>query len=157
MENKYIIEESHKYPGCFNIYLKTTGERVYYFAGQKNNIKLAEEWIRKNNIKLEIGQTIYYFDQNYRIYDKKISHGPIYSKHFRPLVIEKETDKEYILDFGTINKKSNKLKWAGTHKYYTEQGKNDKIFMHENQWKIAEKIKSVNIDKLKKIKEILDN
>lgn len=46
---KYIIEESEKYEGCYNIYDKITGTRVHYFAEvDGKNKQLAEEWVKRN-------------------------------------------------------------------------------------------------------------
>lgn len=56
MKNKqieqYIIEESDKYKGCFNIYEKESGNRVAYFASNnsKKNYNNAVNWVEQNSI-----------------------------------------------------------------------------------------------------------
>ena len=45
---KYEIEESHKYPGCFNVY-DEKGNRICYFAeDDKLNKERAIKWIKSN-------------------------------------------------------------------------------------------------------------
>jgi len=45
--SEYIIEESHKYKGCYNIYDKYCNNRVKYFAeNDDKNYKRAVEWIK---------------------------------------------------------------------------------------------------------------
>ena len=86
--------------------------------------------------------------------------NPIYSEHYRPMVIESENEKEYILDIGTMNKRSNKFKlnWdKDTRPYYTEQEKQDGIYINDTKYKIAEKVeKFMDANKLKAIEKILN-
>ena len=110
---------------------------------------------------MKINDTIYYFDGNYRIYeiDGVKQNSPVYEKHFRPLTVVGETDKEWILNYGTINKRSNLLKFRGNDRraYYTEQDKLDDIYVHENGYKIARLVDRLkDAKKLKQIENILN-
>ena len=104
-------------------------------------------------------QIIYYFDDTSRVYGKDRG-APIYEKHFRPIKIVEENDKEYICDYGVINKRSNLLTLGrgSKVKYYTEQEKNDDVYINNNRYKISQKImqeKNANI--LRKIDDIFNH
>lgn len=44
---RFVIEESEKYPGCYNIYNKS-GSRVHYFAeNDDRNYERAVKWVNK--------------------------------------------------------------------------------------------------------------
>jgi hypothetical protein len=111
---------------------------------------------------MKINDIIYYFDENYRVYeiDGVRQNSPVYEKHFRPLVVINETSKEWILDWGTINKRSNLLKLRNNNSritYYTEQDKLDDIYIHENGYKISKTVdRCKDAKKLKLIENILN-
>jgi hypothetical protein len=111
---------------------------------------------------MKINDTIYYFDGNCRIYeiDGVKQNSPVYEKHFRPLTVVGETDKEWLLSRGVINKRSNLLKFDRDNNrrtYYTEQDKLDDIYVHENGYKIARLVdKLKDAKKLKQIENILN-
>lgn len=112
-----------------------------------------------NKIKLKIGDKIYYFNQNYRVYSKDNKGECIYNEHFRPLYITNENEKEYIVDENyTINKRSNLLiMYKEKTNYYTEQEKKDNVFIKENAYKLSQIVRDIDsAEKLKKIKEILE-
>lgn len=51
--SEFIIEESHKYPGCFNIY-GAFGRRVHYFAEvDDKNEERAKEWVAARTKQVE--------------------------------------------------------------------------------------------------------
>lgn len=105
--------------------------------------------------KLKIGQTIYYFDGNHRIYAKNKSR-PIYKKYFIPMKIVGENKKEYIFDYGVINKRSGMLNLRGIKtEIFTEKEKQDNIYINDNAYRISEEIRCLNADKLKEIEKII--
>ena len=58
---------------------------------------------------MTIGDTVYVFDVNRRVYPKDASLGrsPIYREHFRPIRIASETRVSWVLDDGRrVNKKT---------------------------------------------------
>ncbi len=109
--------------------------------------------------KLTIGDIVYYFDGNYRVYEKNgvKKSSPYEEDYYRPLKVVAETEREYILDYGTINKRSNLLTLGKTkHKYFMNKERLDEIYLSENGYKIADKIRYLrDANKLKKIEEIL--
>lgn len=120
----------------------------------------AEKMAIKNKINsLKVGQTVYYFDQNRRVYREDKS-GPIYKEYFRPLEIKDENDKEFILDWGTINKRSGLLRFnrdRGTVRFFTEEEKEDMTYIEDNGYKLADKVRHIkDAGKLKMIAKILD-
>lgn len=50
--------------------------------------------------KFSVGDTVYYFDENRRIYRREdgMSGRPIYREHFRPVVIVDEVAKSWVLN-----------------------------------------------------------
>lgn len=59
-----------------------------------------------------IGQTVYIFDINRRVYPKddkgrSISGGPIWREHWRPEKIESETSRSWVTEFGNRIPKKN--------------------------------------------------
>ena len=105
-------------------------------------------------VKLEIGQKIYSFNINRRVY-KEGQSGAVYADHFQEHTVTGEDDKSYHLDngtFWTVNKRSGLL---CRNQFYTEQQKNDRVWDNDNRWKIIEKIRSVDTETLRKIAELI--
>ena len=120
------------------------------------------EWLKN----LKIGDTVYYFDENHRVYPEKkpgerYSHGaPIYREHFRATKIEGETTKSWITS-GWGNKYSKKEGTRGGDYHgntiYSEQEVEDRIFINENHFKLSEAVmRCQDVEKMRKIKEILE-
>lgn len=84
---------------------------------------------------LGIGSTVWMFDQNRRIYKDNRS-GPIYREYWRPIKITSETTRSWITERG------NKIPKKGEHNGYcfTEQEVNDKSWVEDNRYKIAEAV-----------------
>jgi hypothetical protein len=105
---------------------------------------------------LLIGQKVYTFSENTRYYGEDRS-APIYEKHFTEHTITGENEKEYLVDKGyrKINKRSNLM---DREPYFTLKQKEDRIYIHENKYKISRQIERLNdVDKLKQIDKILNN
>ena len=112
---------------------------------------------------MKINDIIYYFDGNYRVYEKNgiRKNSPYYEEHFRPLTVVSETEKEWVLSSGTINKRSNLLKFERNNNrrnYYTEQDKLDDIYIRENQYNLSRIVNTLkDAKKLKLIEDILND
>ncbi|MCK9599664.1 MAG: hypothetical protein M0R06_11530 [Sphaerochaeta sp.] len=106
---------------------------------------------------LQIGETIYIFDGNFRVYPKD-GGACIYSEHFRPYTIVSETDKEYVCDYGIINKRSGMFKRNPRYKpqhIFTEAQKNDSVFQQAHSYKISEDVRRLDATMLRKVAELI--
>lgn len=106
-----------------------------------------------NNTKL------FYFDHNHRIYEMNgvKKSAPFQEGYYIPLTIVSETDKEYICQYGKIKKKTMQYHWGRQKfKVYTEQQKDDDVYVQENRHIIAEKVRKLPADKLRLVEELLD-
>jgi hypothetical protein len=106
-----------------------------------------------------VGSRLYYFDQNRRVYEmngiKKSS--PFREGYFIPIKVVSETDKEIICEYGTIKKKTMEYHWGRSkYKVYTEQEKNDEVYVQENRHIIAEKVRTLSVEKLRMVEGVLN-
>ncbi len=109
--------------------------------------------------KTAVSSRLYYFDQNRRVYEmngvKKSS--PFHEGYFIPIKVVSETDKEIICEYGTIKKKTMEYH-CGRSKYkvYTEEEKNDEVYVQENRHLIAEKVRTLPAEKLRMVEAVLN-
>lgn len=104
----------------------------------------------------------YYFNQNRRVYEKdgKKSLSPFYEEHFVKINIVDENDKESIDRYGnTINKRSMLYKINSTTRVtiFTEQQKEDNIFVTKEARKLSEMVRKLDANSLRKVEELLIN
>ncbi len=108
---------------------------------------------------------LYTFDLNRRVYEKSPltgygQGGPIYAEHYQRVEITGENEKEYVTSWGTINKKSMKLKSKYGKNYstlYTEAEREADIWRREHRYKITKACEKCNdVDVLKQIAELLE-
>lgn len=102
----------------------------------------------------------YYFDTNNRVYevDGIRQSSPYYEKHFIKIIVIEETDKEYICQYGrTINKRSMlyKIDSSTRKKVFTEQEKEDDIYVNSKSYSFAELVRKSDAETLRKIENIL--
>ena len=102
----------------------------------------------------------YYFDINRRVYEKNgvKSNAPFFEDHFVKITIVAENDREFIDHLKrTINKRSMLFKLGRTTrvKVYTEQEKEDAIYVNSKAHKLAEKVRKADANTLRKIEELL--
>lgn len=105
-------------------------------------------------MKLNIGSTVYEFDEGRRIYPKNDifgSNAPIYSEHFVGSEITSETSRSWINKYGDKIPKGDRSK----SRFYTKEEMDDDIWMESNRHKIIEKLRLIDCDTLKKIAEII--
>ena len=101
---------------------------------------------------------LFYYDINRRVYEmngvKKSS--PYEEGHYVPINIVSETDKEYICEYGTISKRK-MVYTLGRNKMrvITEKQKNDLIYFAENRYKIADRLRGLSADELRRVEAIL--
>lgn len=113
---------------------------------------------------MQIGDKVWIKDENHRIYfdpEGNKLNSPWYRGYFVEYHISGETNQSWIVGNHKVNKK--------TLTYKTEPGKDGILYtseeqieqiswIHQNQYKIADRVKFCNdIDKLKKIEEILNS
>ncbi len=83
---------------------------------------------------------------------------PFYEEHFVKIIILEETEKEDVCQFGrTINKKSRlyKIDNSTRKKIFTEQEKEDDIYVNSKSYKLAEMVKKCDANTLREIERLL--
>lgn len=116
-------------------------------------------YYNKNMSNKKPSDLLYYFDQHHRVYEingvKKSS--PYYEGYFRPIKIVSENDKEMLSDYGIIKKKTMQYHY-GRQKYkvFTQQQKDDEVYVQENRNTIAEKVRALSAEKLRLVEAILN-
>lgn len=108
--------------------------------------------MKKKEYKMKIGDKVWLFDWNRRVYDKNekgLSGEPIYEKHFYEAEITGETSRSWIINGERYSKKT----LLGI---YTDEQKADKIWDHLHRYNIIEKVRQCSIEKLKQISMILN-
>jgi len=85
-----------------------------------------------------IGQTIWIFDINRRVYrePRSMSGSPIYREHWRPVRIDAETSRSWVTQYGE------KIPKKGEHRgvAFTEQEVDDDVWCNSHRSKIADAI-----------------
>jgi hypothetical protein len=118
---------------------------------------------------LKVGDVLWRFDQNCRVYPtdaagKTIPGGPIYSRHFRPVVIIGETRGTWLVgDHGRwkVNKKT--LRTAkdadGWHvQMFTKEQMDDMVYVNDHALPLSEKVRSCrNVMLLKQIAQLFQD
>ena len=102
----------------------------------------------------------YYFDVNRRVYEKDgiKRNSPFYEEHFVKIQILEETDKEYICQYGrTINKRSMlyKINNSTRKKVFTEQEKEDDIYVNSKSHFLAELVRKSDANTLREVERLL--
>jgi hypothetical protein len=114
---------------------------------------------------LKIGDTIYKFDENHRVYrkgpDGRATGGPIYAEYFVPYEIKGETKQSWLTGYMSdikVNKKT--LRSAGQsgfsgHQWFTAESKDAHLWVAEHRRGIERALLSATVDQLKRIAEIV--
>ncbi len=102
---------------------------------------------------------LYYFDQNRRIYElngvKKSS--PFHEGYFIPIEVISENEKEIICKYGVVKKKTMEYHFSRSKfNVFTEQQKNDEVYVQENRHLIAEQVRTLSADKLRMVEAVLN-
>ena len=111
---------------------------------------------------LKIGDTIFRFDGNRRVYrknDRIGGGGPIYSEHFEPLKIVGENKVSWLLEQGwKANKKSlssaKALEYGGRG-FFTAEGMKDDIWRYEHRNKIVRLVDQADPAILRQVAELV--
>lgn len=91
----------------------------------------------------KVGDKVWVFDQNHRVYPKKpngspLGGGPIYREHFREREITGETSRSWVLSSGLkVPKTGGDVRGAV---YMTRQAVEDAVFMNAHRWRIEEAV-----------------
>ena len=110
--------------------------------------------------KTAVMPCFYHFDVNKRVYEKDgvKTNSPIYEEHFVKIQIVEENNKEYVCQFGrTINKKSMlyKIDSSTRKKVFTEQEKEDDIYVSSKVYKLAELVRKSDANTLREVERLL--
>lgn len=83
--------------------------------------------------------------------------SPFHEGHFVPIKVISENEKEIICEYGIIKKKTMEYHFGRSKcKVYTEQEKNDDVYVQENRHIIAEKVRRLPADKLRAVEAVLN-
>jgi hypothetical protein len=111
---------------------------------------------------LHIGDTLYWFDDRRRVYDREKRGGPIYREHFVAYTITGETSRSWLLSEGYSQRKASKkdLSSAGDQEYgnrgfFTAEQMEDDIWTYSHAYKISEIVRRASAVQLRKIAEII--
>ncbi len=107
----------------------------------------------------DVSSRLYYFDQNRRVYEMNgvKKNSPYHEGYFIPIKVVSENDKEIICEYGVIKKKTMEYHFGRTkYKVYTEQQKNDEVYVQENRHIIAEAVRCLSADRLRAVESILN-
>jgi len=112
------------------------------------------------SLKNAVMPCFYHFDVNNRVYevDGVRQSSPYYEKHFTKIVVIEETDKEFICQYGrTINKRSMlyKIDSSTRKKVFTEQEKEDNIYVNSKAHNLAELVRKSDANTLREIERLL--
>lgn len=119
-----------------------------------------------NNLThLKVGDTVWAFDVNRRVYPPKeegdlwARGGPIFEEHFRETKITGETRASWITERGTFAKGDGCQRGVNIAPMtlYSAQGKADAVWMDANHGLIRQKVQNCrDINTLRRIQRLLD-
>ena len=108
---------------------------------------------------LTIGSTLWEFDPNYRVYGSDRG-APIYAEHFRPVTITGETPRSWLVGGSTrpVNKQTLRrvVPGFGHAQYYTDEGKDEAIWAHENRGRLVRAVGFASVAQLRQIAAIFE-
>jgi len=113
-------------------------------------------------MKFQVGQRVWRFDPNCRVYAKGAdgrSHGsPIYAEHFRPLRVSGVEGRSYLISHGESSATSTyKIGIVKAEKdYRTDDEKADALWMDANRLRVMDAVRRVSVTTLRKIAALLD-
>lgn len=106
---------------------------------------------------MQIGDTLYHFDINRRIYTKpergsgRVWGEIIYAEHFRPLKIVGETRQSWVLEYNHKVKKADPRKGG----YYTAAQMADNLWVHDHKHKLRDLLDRATAEQLREIAKVL--
>ncbi len=101
---------------------------------------------------LQIGSTVWKFDQNYRVYNDG-EPGPVYREHFRPHKIIDETSRSWVLD-NYKRTKVNKKSLAGVYVFQEEI--DQQCWIKDNLYRIVTAVRQCRkYDTLRQVEAIV--
>lgn len=107
---------------------------------------------------LKVGDVLYNFDGNRRTYQKGISGGPIYEKHFEAVKIVGETKQSWVMDrYATkVNKKTlaSAMQFADRG-YFTRSAMEADIWSYCHRHKIIREVERATLEQLQEIARII--
>lgn len=107
---------------------------------------------------LRVGDILYNFDGNRRVYADGMRGGPIYEKHFAQHIIVGETKVSWLVgpSFIKVNKKNltSSCQFADRG-YFTKSGMDADIWFNEHRYKIVRGVERAGLEQLKEIARII--
>lgn len=107
---------------------------------------------------LKVGDSLFNFDGNRRVYRKGGGGAPIYREHFREEEIISETSMSWIVgpQKVKVNKKTleSSMKFADGG-YFTKTGMEDDIWSKDHRYKIVREVERVGAEHLRQIARIV--
>jgi len=110
----------------------------------------------KRQLKFTIGQRVWFFDDNRRIYETDQS-GPIYSRHFVSQFVVGIEGRSYLINSGPVGSWANrKIAFDKAEKcYFTDQERSDDIWKNGHQCKVADLVRRCDLETLKRVAEVI--
>lgn len=134
-----------------NITINHKFKQIQTMNTEENNTQLSQS---------SVMPCFYHFDVNNRVYevDGIIQTSPYYEKYFTKIIVTEETNKEFICQHGrTINKRSMlyKIDSSTRKKVFTEQEKEDDIYVNSKAHKLAELVRRADANTLREVERLL--
>jgi hypothetical protein len=102
---------------------------------------------------VKVGDTVFEFDENRRVYRKGESGPPIWREHWRPVVITGETSKSWL--YGWCGKQ--KIPKSGSGKFcFSVAELDEREWAHENRYRLARAVENADAATLRKIAAIVE-
>jgi hypothetical protein len=112
--------------------------------------------------KFEVGQRVWKFDENHRVYTEPASGdiwggGPIYSEHFIPYFVHAIEGLCYV-----IGPEAENRRWANSYgfakaerEFLSDASKDDQIWAHDHRYKIARMVDRADVPTLRRVAEVV--
>lgn len=127
--------------------------------------------------EIKIGTRLWCFDTNHRIYEKEddgrsssgSSGGPIYEKYFRERYVVGENKKSWLVSHDKTDSPEDhwvikvskvtmcaKSRYCIGTNYYTDQQKDDMVFLDKHKHNTIDAIRNISAPLLKQVMEVLN-
>lgn len=102
---------------------------------------------------MQVGDTIWIFDANHRVYEKTGGGGPIFREYFRPTPIFAETTRSWLISDRGRERKIDKKTLSGI--WTSQQSVDEYVWIHDNAYFLGEHIRQLkDYTLLKQIAEL---
>lgn len=116
------------------------------------------DWFNEDALEAVKPKYVWIYDENRRTYARdengKTYGSPIYRESWVKYEITDETSRSWITEYGRkIPKKPNEIE--SRYLAFDETELEDRIWVHDNAYKISEKVRSADAETLRKVAEVI--